>query len=226
MTVIPGLGFAAAALGAMLPATGPSRPVPAISREVIILMVRGHHLSVFQDLVVGRPSSGPMPVALLTGARDVRALTGTVSSSGVGRWQIKTTGQHAALHYLLPWNGRSASLSLTGGGAVRTTILLAEPGLEVPPLLNPSLARVGQGKVPHVPASPIFDEYASRVPWTANRLTLDIEQRSRRPVTRASRWVGNATLAAIGFVLAVGLAQVLYWPPSEQRQSPRKRDER
>ena len=191
-----------------------AQEAPAISAEMIILVPHGHSLAVFQEIDLRHSKSRFSPVALFRGAHAVHAISGRVKLSGPGQWQYRPNHLQAALRYLVPWNGRSASLVMKSRDAIGGVTVLTQPSLQLPAILNPALAAVGEGKIPHVPQSPTFAEYVSRGHRPGRSLTLDIEREIKPPLSQASRVVGRLMLGLAGFAIAAALAQALYWRPS------------
>lgn len=199
---------------------GPARPAmavstPEIGMEMLILIPRGHHLSAFEQIMQAPHAQASLSIGMLTGARKVRVVGASLLHRSGATVVVRPTSQHPAVRYRVPWNGHSVALRLQPPDRIGALVVLVEPSLRLPAVLNPTLGAVGQGRIPGVPNSPIFDEYG------ASRLSSD------RPIPLVLEHVlagvggsqGNHPAVAHLFELMAGLASLaavyaaLYWRP-------------
>ncbi len=202
-------------------------PVYAVGRRVIamdlvVLMAQGHHLSVFDQISVAK-TTGAVRIGLIEGAQHVRVINGREETQGQNAMTLRLQGGRVTVRYRVPWNGRSASLSLINPERVSTLVLLVKPTITLPSVLNPVLQEAGQGRLSGVAHSPTFDEYAaSRVP-AGQKVPIVLEHQVEEPMAVDD---GNHPVMARVFELLAGIASMgallvaLYWRPVRPSADP------
>lgn len=208
---------------AVLPATASQAAGPsAIRLEMLVMLPEKGHLAVYEQVTMARPS--PHPVAgIMAHAVHIQAVSASVLRQGPGYLVMKGSPEKFAVRYDVPWNGRSGSYPIPAYVATGTVALLVPGSLDVPAVLNPSLALKDQGKIPGVADSPVFEEYVTANVAPGQSLPLVLEgpaavSASRPPALHGlagPAWV-RALLVALmaGAALLAGIAS-WRWKPIE-----------
>ena len=132
-----------------------------IGMEMVVLLPTKHHqLAVFAQVDMATPVADPV-IGIIPRAIGVVALGGTILETTGNDVVMKGTPSRFALKYDVPWNGRSLNLLFPAYLATNAWVLLAPSNLALPEVLNPSLVPAGHGKLPGIPNSPTFSEYAT-----------------------------------------------------------------
>lgn len=195
------VGLAVARDLAKSPAAAASPRPTAVSQEMIIIIPHGRSLAIFQQVLLknthGRRSED---VGVLSQARDIRGIGVQTIGKAPGLAEALHPSSRFSLRYLVPWDTRSSSLSLVSPAPIHTLIVLTEPNLTLPQILNPVLAPVGQGRIPNVSNSPTFDEYVGQKLGAGTRIPIVLEGQAAAPA------VGTHPRLARVFELLMGLA--------------------
>ncbi|NMP23577.1 hypothetical protein [Sulfobacillus harzensis] len=192
--------------------TTPSGP---ILMEMVVLIPHGHRLAIFQQMVL--KSRTPADIGLLPGHGGIEIIGGKRLTSANRTVEVVPQGRHLALRYSVPWNGQSISLSIFNPSEVRALLLLTPPRVGLPPILNPALQSLGQGRLPGVPNSPVFQEYGTTAVHAGQSLTLVLE-RNHGASTDALYtgsgnypWAGRLAEWGLGILALGGLWLALNW---------------
>ncbi len=168
------IGLAGMAL-AVLPATASQAAgSSAIRLEMLVMLPAKGHLAVYEQVTMERPA--PHPVAgIMAHAARIQVVSASVLRQGPGYLVMKGSPAKFAVRYDVPWNGRSGSYPIPAYFATGTVALLVPGSLDVPAVLNPSLALKDQGKIPGVADSPVFEEYVTTNVAPGQSLPLVLE---------------------------------------------------
>lgn len=189
-----------------------------VTMEMMVLLPQSRDLAIFQELMVTRPGL-PLVVTLPHGARHVMFEGGTLKTRRRNVVVFTPSKKKIALRYLVPWNKRAATFGVTINRSLKRAVYLVPSGLNIPPVLNPTLVSSGQGLLPGFPNSPRFREWSTAnvaagqavpvvVEGTNGRKTRNAETRSHNSgLVLANIFRGLIMVLSAG---AVGLS--LYWP--------------
>ncbi|MHB1610970.1 MAG: hypothetical protein ACYCT0_04670 [Sulfobacillus sp.] len=154
--VVAVLGIILAASPSTYAASVPGK----IGMEMVVLLPSHGKLAVFEQVDMSTLTPNPV-IGIIPHAEGLE---------GVGDGIIKTSGNYVvmngtpkqfAIKYDVGWNGKSANLLLPAYLATNALVILAPSDLSLPEVLNPSLVPAGKGKLPGIPNSPLFYEYAT-----------------------------------------------------------------
>lgn len=196
-------------------------PAGKIGMEMIVFLPQAGRLAVFQQVVMTGKVADPT-VGLLPGATGVSAINARIAHSGAGFVVVSGTPGQFALRYDIPWNGKSANLSVPAYLATSALVFLVPQSLSVPAVLNPALVPAGHGKLPGIPHSPVFNEYATTNVAAGQALPVVLEEQAAGASTGQTPLFpsgGNHPLIGALFealVVLVGmgaLAWALNWRP-------------
>ncbi len=132
-----------------------------IGMEMVVLLPTKHHqLAVFEQVDMSTTVASPV-IGIIPHALGLVGVGGTILKTAKNYVVMSGTPRQFALKYDVPWNGRSLNLLFPAYLATNALVLLAPRSLTLPEVLNPSLAPAGHGKLPGIPNSPTFAEYAT-----------------------------------------------------------------
>lgn len=206
----------------ILPATvqAASPPPQAVAMEMVIVIPKGRTLRVFQQVVLRQPH--PVVVGVLSHAAHLRVIGGKMESLGIAGAKVLPTGSRFAVRYQVPWNGHSSTLALTNAETTKALVVLTMPQVGLPPILNPRWQSIGEGRIPGVPNSPVFQEYATtRVP-AGERVPVVLERNLGGPADSlyagpgTYSWAGHLALWLMGILALLGIWVAFYWRPVPQ----------
>lgn len=207
------------ALGMVLALAGSTASVNAaatrqrdpIQTQLLIIVARGARLSVFQELTLAHPL-GQGRIAVLEGAHRVRMVGGTAIQRGRGTVLVKARGRRIVLRYRVAWNGQSWAGTYPHLGALRAGLVLTEPSLALPGLLNPDLTPIGEGRIPALADSPRFEEYAVGRLRPNQPTPLVVEHVA--PLGQPSG-VAHLDEGLVGLLMLGALIWALNWKPAQ-----------
>ncbi|AEJ41552.1 hypothetical protein TPY_3400 [Sulfobacillus acidophilus TPY] len=187
--------------------------------EMVVVMPEPHYLAVYQQWVMNMAQ--PVTVGILTGARSLSGYGGRIAATGNGYAVVQPNGTKFAVRYEVAWNGQSASLAIPAYETTNALVILTPTSLTVPSVLNPSLAPAGKGRIPGIPHSPVFYEYATTNVAQGQTVPLVIERAGSALAANPGLYQGTGNhpgwgtgfLLAIGLVALGGVALALNWKP-------------
>lgn len=222
------LGYAAPRVDAAPIASG-ARSM--IAMDMVLLIPEGHRLAIFDQVALDHPVSRVV-MGMFVGAKDVKGIGASIVSHGSDAAIVEPQGARFAVRYSVPWNGRSASLLLPTVLPIKGLLVLIPARMALPPILNPSLASVGQGRIPDVADSPVFKEYATGNVAQGQSVPVVLERYAVNAAIPLSSASGNYPRVAMLFKLLIGLlgmgalAWALNWRvgvPGDARRGQRER---
>lgn len=193
-----------------------------VSLDMIILIPHGRELAVFQQVVFSQAMGGVTPVGIFSHAQTPRVIGGQLVRRQSGIVWVLPRTTRLALRYRIPWNKQSLATEIDSPMKVGTLVVLAEPTITLPEILNPVWAPVGEGRIPGVANSPTFDEYASRALRVGQRVPLVVES---GPMSLGVKSTGNHPGVARAFKLAMALFMLaavvgaMHWRKASQHSA-------
>lgn len=217
-----GVTLAAAILSVLLAASpaAASTTTSKVGMEMLVLLPEKGQLAVYQQVAMKPPLANPV-IGILRGATQVSVVGAQASLLSGDAVRIAGSPSSFAIRYFVPWNERSATLTLPLYLASNALVLLIPSDLSVPQVLNPALASMGSGKIPGIANSPVFQEYATANLPQGEGFTIVVERAGltatgQSPILPAptSPWVSRGFEAAILAAVAGGLLLAVNWKPA------------
>ncbi|MCL6563795.1 MAG: hypothetical protein K6U87_12395 [Firmicutes bacterium] len=217
-----GVSLAAAILAVFFVASpaAASTPTSKVGMEMLVLLPEKGQLAVYQQVAMKPPLPNPV-IGILRGASQVSVVGAQASLLSGDAVRVNGSPSSFAIRYFVPWNQRSATLTLPLYLASNALVLLIPSQLSVPQVLNPALASMGSGKIPGIANSPVFQEYATANLPQGEGFTIVVERAGltatgQSPVLPAptSPWVSRGFEAAILAAVAGGLLLAVNWKPA------------
>ncbi len=167
-----------------------------IAMEMVIIIPKGHALRVFQQVVL--PQSKPVVLGILSQSSHLRVIGGKLDAFSDREARVLPTGSRFAVRYQVPWNGHSSTLAFTNPETTKALVVLTTPRVGLPPILNPRWQSMGEGRIPGVPNSPVFQEYAATRVLAGQRVPLVLERNTGGPAD--ALYTGPGTYPGAGHV--------------------------
>ncbi|PSR24079.1 MAG: hypothetical protein C7B45_00215 [Sulfobacillus acidophilus] len=134
---------------------------PTVRVEMLIIIPRQHCWAVFEQAVLTHHHPDRLAVGVLAHAQrlvvDGARRLGQTSTAV----KVMTRAQYLGFQYVVTRRGRRQTLSIINPQSVATMLVLVPPTVSLSQSDNPIMSRVGLGRIPGMPNSPIFDEYAT-----------------------------------------------------------------
>lgn len=198
-------------------AVGAAVSAPSLAMELLIVAPGHRVLHVFQEMVVKDPGHDDL-VAVLSRATHVRGVGVRSMLVAPGLAKVESARHRVAMQYEIPWNGHSASLVLTPPAPIGELAVLVPPRLELPPVLNPWLVRVGQGPIPGMADSPRFVDYATGPLHAEEPVTIVFEMngyaRAAEPALGLVELLASTVLWLLGLMCIVAIGVAIAWRPT------------
>ncbi len=188
---------------------------------MVILIPEGRHLEVFQQTTLHLDDSPEAAVDVLPRATHVRMTGGRIVARKLSTFQIVSVRRRFSLRYWVPWDGNSLATSLRIPSNLRILLVLVPPDLSLPAVLNPVMVPVGEGRIPDVPRSPRFAEYAASNLSAGQLVPLVFEGQSPQALDAAgpNPRLAKAFLLAMGLMALAGITAALQWNHRQRRVS-------
>ncbi|MBX5467597.1 MAG: hypothetical protein K6U14_08945 [Firmicutes bacterium] len=194
----------------------------AVGMEMLVLLPEQGELAVYQQVVMKTPAPAAQ-IGVLSGAREVAAVGVSAVQATGNEVVVEGAPRSFALRYFVPWNGRSGTYAIPTFLPTQALVLLVPESLAVPQVLNPALVSAGHGKIPGIPQSPVFQEFATANLAQGQRFSMVIEAAGLSAASAApvalpvpSPWLSRGIEAAALLVAAFGVWAAVNWRPAWQ----------
>lgn len=150
------------ALGVWLATSGAvwAAAPPKTSLELLVLIPSHHHLAVFEQVELARPTTDPT-IGLLQGYSSLAGINVALKNPTATTAAVVGTVSEIAVKYTLPWNGTSLLLQEVAPEATAAVVIMVPMSLTLPSVVNPIWSPSKARKIPGLPNSPLFRVFST-----------------------------------------------------------------
>jgi hypothetical protein len=226
--VVASLGWLVAVGGWSVPALAEN---PTAAMELLVVIPHGHHLAVYEQVVLSRAARPPL--AVLSGHGALMPINFKAVTDRGNLVAPVTAGRVFALKYSVPWDGVSGLQHMTLSLATNAlVVMIPENTLTLPAVLNPTWQNLAPRRIPDLPDSPLFNVWATGNARAGQTVAFALEAAGAGGVVPATApepagypAAGALLKVLLVLVLLAALLLVVNWRPLGPLAEHRRRDE-